>query len=213
MHHAILGLSLGFSKFLVLPLPVTVIHLSSLFSPSFVVPAHRHLLPESSFSAYPPKSAINLMRGLKSTLCSLQIDLKQYPLYFLFHMHLSGSTQWDFLRWYFFQWGYVFFFGLLSLSFAFFFLPRDLGFLVFLCSRLQYLCHSSDEPLSELAPYVDLVYSESVSPFIIVLRNDTESATECAVPAFGAGAFFRALTPPAPASSVKIVWSDVALCT
>jgi hypothetical protein len=45
------------------------------------------------------------------------------------------------------------------------------------------------------------------------LRNDTELATECAVPAFGAGASRRALTPSAPASSVKIVWSDVASCT
>ncbi len=99
------GLSLGFSNFLVLPLPVTVIHLSSLFSPSFDVPAHHHLLPESSFSAYLPKSAINLMRGLKSTSSSLQIDLKWYPLYFLVHMRLSGSTRWDFLRWYFLQWG------------------------------------------------------------------------------------------------------------
>jgi hypothetical protein len=106
-----LGSSLGFSKFLVLPLPVTVIHLSFLFSPSSSVPAHRHLLPESSFAAYPPKSAINVMRGLKDTLSSLQIDLKRYPLYFLFLMHLSGSTRWDFLRWYFLQWGHVFFFG------------------------------------------------------------------------------------------------------
>ena len=86
------GLSLGFSNFLVLPLAVTVIHLSSSFSPSSDVPVHRHSLPESSFSAYPPKSAKNLMRGLKSTLSSLQIDLKRYPLYFLSHMHLSGST-------------------------------------------------------------------------------------------------------------------------
>jgi hypothetical protein len=64
------GLSLGFSNFLVLPLPVTVIHLSSSFSPSSDVPAHRHLLPELSFSAYPPNSAKNLMRGLKSTSSS-----------------------------------------------------------------------------------------------------------------------------------------------
>ncbi len=99
------SLSLGVSNFLVLPLSVTVIHLSSLFSPSFDISAHRHLLPEFSFSAYPPKSAVNLMRGLKSTSSSSQIDLKRYPLYFLFHMHFSGSTQWDFLWWYFLQWG------------------------------------------------------------------------------------------------------------
>ncbi len=55
------GLSLGFSKFLVLPLPVTVIHLSSLFSPSFF--------------AYPPKSAVSLMRGLDATSCSSQINV------------------------------------------------------------------------------------------------------------------------------------------
>jgi hypothetical protein len=208
-----LGSSLGFSKYLVLPLPVTVIHLSSSFSPSSSIPAHRHLLPESSFSAYPPKSAVNLMCGLNSTSSSLQIDLKQYPFYFLFHMHLFGSTRWDFLWWYFLQWGHVFFFGSSSLSFAFFFFLQNLGFLVFLSSRSQYLRHSSDELLLELVPYADSVYSESVSPFIIVLRNDTESATECAVPAFGAGASFRALTLLAPASSVKIVWSNIASCT
>jgi hypothetical protein len=47
------GLSLGLSKFLGLLLPVTAIHLSSSISPSSDVPAHRHSLPESSFSAYP----------------------------------------------------------------------------------------------------------------------------------------------------------------
>ncbi len=98
-----LGSSLGFSKFLVLPLPVTVIHLSFSFSPSSGIPAHRHLLPESSFAAYLPKSTVNVMRGLKATSSSLQIDLKRYSLYFLFHMHLSGLMQWDFLRWYFLQ--------------------------------------------------------------------------------------------------------------
>jgi hypothetical protein len=151
------GLSLGFSNFLVLPLPVTVIHLSSSFSPFFNVPAHHHLLPESSFYAYPPKSTVNLMHGLKSTLSSLQINLKRYPLYFLFHMHLSSSMQWDFLWWYFLQWGYVFFFGSSSLAFSFFFFPRDLDFLAFLFSRLLDLQCSSDEVLSELAPYADLV--------------------------------------------------------
>jgi hypothetical protein len=129
-----LGLSLSCSNFLVLPQPVAVIHLSSLFSPYSNVPTHRHLLPELSFSAYPPNSTVNLMHGLKSTSSSSQIDVKRYPLYFLFHMHLSGSTRWDFLRWYFLQWGHVFFFG--SLSLLFFFFPRDLDFLafLFLCS-------------------------------------------------------------------------------
>ncbi len=84
-----LGLSLGFSNFLVLQQPVTVIHLTSLFSPSSNIPTHRHLLPELSFSAYLPKSTVNLMHGLKSTSSSLHIDLKRYSLYFLFHMHLS----------------------------------------------------------------------------------------------------------------------------
>jgi len=88
------GLSLGFSNFLVLPLAVTVIHLSSLFSPSSDVPVHRHSLPKSSFSAYPPKSAKNLGRGLKSTSSSLQIDLKRYPMYFLFHIVRLHSLQW-----------------------------------------------------------------------------------------------------------------------
>jgi hypothetical protein len=151
---------------------------------------------------------------LKSTLSSLQIDLKWYPLYFLFHMHLSSSTRWGFLWWYFLQWGHVCFFGLSSLSFSFFFFSRALAFLGFLCLRLRDLRRSSDELLSELAPYADLVYSKLVLLFsIIELRNDTELATECAVPDFGASASHRALTPSAPASSVKIVWSDVASCT
>ena len=34
-------------------------------------------------------------------------------------------------------------------------------------------------------------------------------ATECAVPALGAGASLRTLTPSALASSVKMIWSDV----
>ena len=73
---------------------------------------------------------------------------------------------------------------------------------------------SSEELLLELAPYADSVYSELLLPFIIIeLRNDTELATECAVPAFGAGASFRALTPSALASSIKMVWRDVVSCT
>ena len=60
------------------------------------------------------------------------------------------------------------------------------------------LRRSSNEPLSELVPYTDLVYSELELPFIIEWRDDVELATECAVPAFAAGASFRA-------SSVKIV--------
>ncbi len=87
-----LGLSLGFRKFLVLPLPVTLIHLSFSFSPSSGIPTHRHSLPKSSFAAYPPKSAVNVMHGLKANSSSLQINLRRYPLYFLFHMHLSGLT-------------------------------------------------------------------------------------------------------------------------
>ena len=100
--------------------------MSSLFSPSSGVPAHRYLLTKLSFSLYLPKSAVHLMCGLKSTSSSSQINLKRYPLYFLFHMHLSGSTRWDFLRWYFLQWGHVFFFGLMSLTFSFFFFLRVL---------------------------------------------------------------------------------------
>ena len=80
------GLSLSFSKFLGLPLPVTVIHLSSSFSPPF--------------GAYPPQSAVRLMsgldatsslshmrllRGLDATSSLLHIDLKWCLLYFLNH--------------------------------------------------------------------------------------------------------------------------------
>ncbi len=100
---------------------------------------------------------------------------------------------------------------LVVLVLLFFFFSRALAFLGFLCSRSRDLRCSSDEPLSEQAPYADSVYFESVSLFSIVeLRNDTKFATEFAVPAFGAGASCRARTPLAPASSVKMVWSDVA---
>ena len=86
--------------------------------------------------------------------------------------------------------------------------------MAFLFSRLRDLHLSSDDPLSELAPYVDLVYSESVLLFsTIELRNETELVTEYTVPAFGVGASLRALTPSALASLVKLVWSNVALCT
>ncbi len=102
---------------------------------------------------------------------------------------------------------------LFVLVLLFFFFSRDLDMLVFLCSCLQDLRCSSDEPLSELAPYADLVYLEVVvSLFIIVLRKEMELATERPVVAFGAGASLRALTLSAPASSVRIVWSDVASC-
>ncbi len=106
------------------------------------------------------------------------------------------------------------FFGSLSLSFSFFFVSRDLDILVFLCLHLQDLRCSSDELLLELAPYADSVYLEAVVLlFIIVLRKEMKLATECPVVAFDAGASLRALTPSAPASSIRIVWSDVASCT
>jgi hypothetical protein len=56
---------------------VMVIHPSlASFLLSSSGPAHHQLLPESSFSAYPPKSIVNLWCGLKATLSSLQINLK-----------------------------------------------------------------------------------------------------------------------------------------
>ena len=138
-------------------------------------------------------------------------QLEAVSLNFLFPMHLSGMTRWGFLQWYFLQWGHVLFFNSSSMSFSFFFFSRVLAFLGFLCSHSRDLRRSSDEPLSELAPYVDLVYSKLVSLFsIIELKNDAKLATECAVPAFGAGASHRALTSSSPASSIKIVWSDIA---
>jgi hypothetical protein len=74
----------------------------------------------------------------------------------------------------------------------------------FLFSRSRDLRCSSDEPLSELAPYADSVYSESVSLFsIIELRNDTKLATECAVPAFGAGASRRVLPRRLPRAPIR----------
>jgi hypothetical protein len=88
-----LGLDLGLSNFLVLPLPVTLIHLSLLFSPSSGVTAHRQSSPDLlPLLAYLPNLAENLWHGLNATSSLLQINLKQQPLYFLFHMHLSNST-------------------------------------------------------------------------------------------------------------------------
>jgi hypothetical protein len=67
---------LGLSKFLVLLLPVTVIHLS-LFSLSSGIPAHRQLSPDLLPSlAYLPNLAANLWRGLNATSSKLQINLK-----------------------------------------------------------------------------------------------------------------------------------------
>ncbi len=61
------------------------------FSLKFGIPAPHQSLPEQSLSrsAYPPKSAANLWRGLNITSSSSQMDLNWYPLYLLFHMHLS----------------------------------------------------------------------------------------------------------------------------
>jgi hypothetical protein len=73
-----LGLGLGLNKFLVLPLPVTVIHLSLLFSPSSGVPAQCQLSSDLlPLLAYLPSMAKNLWQGLNATSSSLQIDLKQ----------------------------------------------------------------------------------------------------------------------------------------
>ncbi len=72
-----LGLGLGLSKFLVLLLPVTVIHLSS-FSPSSGIPARRQLSPDSLPSlAYLPNLAVNLWHGLNATSSLSQINLKR----------------------------------------------------------------------------------------------------------------------------------------
>ncbi len=71
-----LGLGLGLSKFLVLLLPVTVIHLSS-FSPSSGIPVRRQSSPDLVPSlAYPPNLAANLWRGLNATSSLPQINLK-----------------------------------------------------------------------------------------------------------------------------------------
>ncbi len=99
----------------------------------------------------------------------------------------------------------------LVLLFLLFF--ERLGHLGFLVLAQDLRC-SSDEPLLELAPYADLVYSEAVVLlFIIVLRKEMELATEYPVVAFGAGASLRALTLWAPTSSIRIVSNDIASCT
>ncbi len=72
-----LDLGLGLSKFLVLLLPVTVIHLPS-FSSSAGIPARRQSSPDLiSLLAYPPNLAAKLWHGLNATLSSLQINLKR----------------------------------------------------------------------------------------------------------------------------------------
>ena len=65
--------------------------------------------------------------------------------------------------------------------------------LLFLTSSILRSCpwglrSSSNNLLLELVPYADSVYSELVSPSIIVWRYETELVTECAVPALAAGA-------------------------
>ncbi len=71
MAHALwtLGLGLGLSNYLVLLLPVTVIHLVSLFSLSSCVPVHRQSSPDLlPLLAYPLILAANLWCGLNATL-------------------------------------------------------------------------------------------------------------------------------------------------
>ena len=98
------------------------------------------------------------------------MDLNLYHLYFLFHMHLSGLTQWSFLCCFFLQWGHVFFAGASLLSFFVFFsfLPRALACLSFLQSRPHGLCSSSNNSLLEVALYADLVFSELESSLSII---------------------------------------------
>jgi hypothetical protein len=63
-----LGLGFGLSKFLVLLLPVTIIHLPLLFSLYSGVPEHCQLSPDSlPLLAFPPNSAENLWHGLNAT--------------------------------------------------------------------------------------------------------------------------------------------------
>ncbi len=71
-----LGLGLGLSNFLVLLLPVTVIHLSSFSLSSGIPPCHQLSPDLLSSLAYPPNLAVNLWCGLNATLSLLQINLK-----------------------------------------------------------------------------------------------------------------------------------------
>ena len=72
-----LGLGLELSKYLVLLLPVTVIHLS-LFSPSSSVLAHRQSSPDLlPLLECMPNLVENLWRGLNATSSLSQINLKR----------------------------------------------------------------------------------------------------------------------------------------
>jgi hypothetical protein len=73
-----LGLGLGLSKVLDLPLPVTVIHLLLSFSPFSIIPAHLQSSPDLlPLLAYPPNLVKNLWHGLNATSSLFQIDLKR----------------------------------------------------------------------------------------------------------------------------------------
>ena len=121
--------------------------------------------------AYLPSFAINLWRGLKATSSLSQMDLKWYPLYFLFHMHLSGLTRWGFLGWIFCNEGMR---SLLAphccpslFSSPFCCVPW------LICSSCGRVClrglrSSSDDFLAEVAPYADLLYSDLESSLSII---------------------------------------------
>ncbi len=133
----------------------TWIHSLLSFSLAFGIPAHRQSLPKPllSHSVYPPQSAVNLWRGLNATSSLLQMDLNRYPLYFLFHMHLSSDTQWGLVRWNFLQWGQIFFSCCFFAPFLSFLHPPwcDLD----LQLRPRGLRISLDELLLDVAAYAD----------------------------------------------------------
>ena len=169
------GLSLGFSNFLVLPLPVTVIHLSSSFSPSSDVPAHCHSLPESSFST-------KFDAWLEIYLELIADQLEAVSLIFFVPRAFVRLNTMGLLAVVFLAIGARVLLWLVVLVLLFFLFLANLGLLGFLVLALQGLRCSSDKLQSELVPLANSVYSKTVSLFsIIELRNDTELVTECAV--------------------------------
>ncbi len=133
----------------------TWIHSLLSFSLAFGIPAPRQSLPKPLLSclAYLPKSTVNLWQGLNATSSLSQMDLNQYTLYFLVHMHLSLDTRWGLVRWNFLQWGQVFFSCCFFAPFLSFSRVPWHGLDLQLHPRG--LCVSLDKLLSDFAAYAD----------------------------------------------------------
>ena len=145
-----LGASLGLGIFLVLPLPETVIHLSSSFFP-FRRPrtppfALRTFLLCISAQVY-RKFVVWLEIYFKLIACRLEAVAL---ILLVPHVFVRFDVMGLLALVYFLQWGHVFFFGSSSLSFSFFCFSQALTFLRFLCMCLRDLHHSSRSQMKRI---------------------------------------------------------------